>query len=99
VKALEELRKIIKMPDQKHWNCTEMRERALEEWVEKWMSHLSTSQLVMNHKNLPSEAEDYLKEKLFVDMIDQIMEESAIITKEKNKMTGELICLRRNPRL
>jgi hypothetical protein len=47
---------------------------------------------------MPSEAEDLLKEKLFVAMLDDIMEESAHITQEKNKITGELICLRRKPK-
>jgi fructose-1,6-bisphosphatase len=98
MKAIDELRKIIAMPDQKHWNYVEMRERALEEWLEKWMSHLIVSQSVVNVKNLPSEVEDYMKEQLFMAMLDSIMEESAIITKEKNKITGELICLRRNPK-
>lgn len=98
VKPLDELRKIIAMPDQKHWNYVEMRERALNDWIDRWLTHLSREQLVLNQRNLPSEAEDYLKEKLFVDMVDQIMEENAVITKENNKITGELICLRRNPR-
>jgi hypothetical protein len=98
VKSLDELRKIIAMPDQKHWNYVEMRERALEEWLHKWICHHSVSQSVINQKDMPSEAEDLLKEKLFVAMLDDIMEESAHISKEKNKITGELICLRRNPK-
>jgi hypothetical protein len=53
---------------------------------------------VLNVKGLPLEAEDYMKEQLFVAMLDQIMEESAVITKEKNKITGEIVCLRRNPK-
>jgi hypothetical protein len=98
MKALDELRKIILMPDQKHWNCFEMRERALEEWIEKWTTAHSSAQSVLNVKGLPLEAEDYMKEQLFVAMLDQIMEESAVITKEKNKITGEIVCLRRNPK-
>jgi hypothetical protein len=98
MKAIDELRKIIQMPDQKHWNYVEMRERALEEWLHKWVGTHTVSQSVINQKNMPSEAEDLLKEKLFVAMLDDIMEENAIITKEKNKITGELVCLRRNPR-
>lgn len=86
------------MPDQKHWNYVEMRERALNDWLERWICHPSVSQSVINQKNIPSELEDYMKEQLFVAMLDTIMEESAIITKEKNKITGELVCLRRNPK-
>jgi hypothetical protein len=97
-KALKELRQVIKMPDQKHWNCTEMRERALEDWISRWITVVNKEQLVLNHKTMPSEYEDYLKERLFSEILDQVMEESSVITKEKNKMVGELVCLRRNPK-
>lgn len=98
MKALKELREIIKMPDQKHWNYVEMRERALEDWINRWITPIKREQLVINHKNMPSEYEDWLKEQMFAEMLDQIMEENSIISKEKNKMVGELVCLRRNPK-
>jgi hypothetical protein len=97
-KAIKELRDVIKMPDQKHWNYVEMRERAMEDWVARWFTTLEREQLVMNQKKMTSEYEDYLKEKLFHEMLDQIMEENSVITKENNKIIGELVCLRRNPK-
>ena len=97
-KAIKELRDVIKMPDQKHWNYVEMRERAMEDWVERWFTTLEREQLVMNQKKMTSEYEDYLKERMFHEMLDQIMEENSVITKENNKIVGELVCLRRIPK-
>ena len=93
--ALSQLRKIIQMPDQKHWNCTEMRERALEEWINLWIVQLKEEQLILNTKDLPLNFEDLIKERLFTNMLDDIMTEAAVITKESNKIKGELLCVRR----
>jgi predicted amidohydrolase YtcJ len=97
-KAMKELREVVRMPDQKHWNYVEMRERALNEWIDRWFTTVKREQLVLNHKDMPSEYQDYLKEQLFTQILDVLMEENAIISTEKNKMVGELVCLRRNPR-
>lgn len=97
-KAIKELHEVIKMPDQKHWNYVEMRERAMYDWIERWFTTLEREQLVMNQKKMPSEYEDYLKERMFHEMLDQIMEENSVITKENNKIVGELVCLRRIPK-
>lgn len=83
------------MQDQKHWKRTEMRERALEEWINQWILRIDQEQLVLNPKVMTSEFEDALKERLFTNMLDDIMTEAAVITKESNKIKGELICLRR----
>lgn len=97
-KAIKELREVIKMPDQKHWNYVEMRERAMEEWIYRWFTSLEREQLVINQKNMTSEYEDYLKERMFYEMLDQIMEENSVITKKNNSLIGELVCLRRIPK-
>jgi hypothetical protein len=97
-KAIKELREVIKMPDQKHWNYVEMRERAMEDWVHRWFTTMEREQLVINQKNMTSEYEDYLKERMFYEMLDQIMEENSVITKKNNRLVGELVCLRRMPR-
>lgn len=96
--ALKELRKIMQIPDQKHWNAFHFRERALEEWIDKWITTISSEQLLLSNKSMPSEFEDMLKERLFINMLDQIMEESAVVTISKNKIEGNLTCLRRKPR-
>jgi hypothetical protein len=96
--ALKQLRKIVQMPDQKHWNCTEMRERALEEWINQWILHIDREQLVLNPKLLTSDFEDLIKERIFTNMLDDIMTEAAIITQERNRIKGELVCLRRKPK-
>jgi hypothetical protein len=97
-KAIKELRDVMKIPDQKHWNYVGLREEALNEWVHRWITTITREQSVINQKNMPHEYEDYMKERLFSEMLDQIMEENSVITKEKNKMVGELVCLRRNPK-
>jgi len=94
-KALKELRKIVQMPDQKHWNCTEMRERALEEWIEKWFVTLFYEQSVLNERYLSSDFEDFLKEHIGKKLVEQAMEDAVEITKEKNKLKGKMTCLRR----
>jgi hypothetical protein len=96
--AFKELRKIVQMPDQKHWNCTEMRERALEEWLQKWVIDLKMEQSALNFDKMPSSAQDFLKEQLFSVILDQVMTDVAVITAEPNKIVGELACLRRKPR-
>jgi hypothetical protein len=93
--ALSQLRKIAKITDQKHWNCTEMRERALENWINHWIIQLNKEQLILNTKDLPINFEDLIKERLFTNMLDDIMTEAAVITKEPNKIKGELLCIRR----
>lgn len=96
--ALKELRKIAQMPDQKHWNCTEMRERALEEWIHNWFIELEYEQSVLNQKYLSSDFEDFLKEHVGKKLVEQAMEEAIEITSDKNKIKGKMSCLRRKPK-
>jgi hypothetical protein len=98
VSALAELRKIVQIPDQKHWNCFELRERALEEWVEKWIIDIKAEQSVLNLSKIPLEAQDLLKEQLVASLLDQLMTDVATITKKNNCLSGELVCLRRKPK-
>jgi hypothetical protein len=93
--ALAELRKIIQIPDQKHWNCFKMREQALEEWLEKWVIDIKAEQSVLNLNKIPSEVEDTLKEQLVASLLDQLMTDVAHIDKKNNTLVGELVCLRR----
>lgn len=93
--ALKELRKIVQMPDQKHWNCTEIREKALEEWIYKWVIELEYEQAVLNQRYLSLDFEEFLKEHVGKKLADQAMEEAIEITKEKTLLKGKLVCLRR----
>jgi hypothetical protein len=96
--ALKELRKIIQIPDQKHWNYVEMRQRALEEWIDNWITQLEYEQSVLDQRYLNSEFEDFLKEHIGKKLTDQAMEDAIEITKEKTKIKGNVTCLRRKPR-
>ncbi len=96
--ALKELRKIARMPDQKHWNCTEIRERALEEWISRWLIEAKQEQAALNYNKIPIEVQDLLKEQLISQILDQLMTDVAVITTEPSKITGELVCFRRKPR-
>lgn len=96
--ALKELRKIIQMPDQKHWNYVEMRERALEEWINTWIIQLDYEQSVLDQRYLKLEFEEFLKEHIGNKLTDQAMESAVEITSEKTKIKGSLTCLRRKPR-
>jgi hypothetical protein len=93
--ALDQLRKIAQMTDQKHWRSTEMRERALEEWIESWLVEVSYEQSVLNQKFMTSDFEDLLKERVGKHLFDETMEEAVQITKGKNNIKGNLVCLRR----
>lgn len=97
--ALKELRKIAQMPDQKHWNCTEMRERALEDWIDKWIIQLEYEQSVLNPRYLDIEFQDFLKEHIGKKLTDQAMEDAVEISTEKTKIKGNLICLRRKAKV
>ena len=96
--ALAQLRKIIQMPDQKHWHSTKMREHALEEWIYRWLLEVSYEQSVLNQKFMISEFEDLIKERVGKHLFDETMEEAVEITKGKNNMRGNLTCIRRKPR-
>lgn len=96
--ALKQLRKIIQMPDQKHWNYVEMRERALEEWIDMWVIQLQYEQSVLDQRYLNLDFEDFLKEHIGNKLTDQAMESSVEITKEKTKIKGSLTCIRRKPK-
>lgn len=96
--ALKELRKIIQMPDQKHWNYVEMRQRALEDWIDSWIIQLEYEQSVLDQRYLSSEFEDFLKEHIGSKLTDQAMEGAVDITTEKTRIKGSLTCLRRKPR-
>ena len=96
--ALKELRKIIQMPDQKHWNYVEMRQRALEDWIDSWIIQLEYEQSVLDQRYLNSEFEDFLKEHIGSKLTDQAMEGAVDITTEKTRIKGSLTCLRRKPR-
>ena len=93
--ALKELRKIVQMPDQTHWNCTEIRERALEEWIDKWILELEYEQAVLNQRYLSLDFEEFLKEHVGKKLAEQAMEEAIDITKQKTQLKGKLVCLRR----
>jgi hypothetical protein len=93
--ALKELRKIAQMPDQKHWNCTEMRERALEEWIEKWIITVDYEQTVLNKRYLSSDFEDFLKEHVGKKLTEKAMEEAVEITTDNTKIKGKITCIRR----
>jgi hypothetical protein len=96
--ALKELRKIAQMTDQKHWNCTEMRESAMEEWIYKWIIQLEYEQSVLNQKYLSSDFEDFLKEHVGKKLAEQAMDEVIEVTSKKNQLIGNMVCLRRKPR-
>ena len=95
---LEELRKIIKMPDQKHWNATEMRERALEEWIYNWVEEIKYEQLVLNDKHMDLEFQDFIKEHVAKKLSEQQLEECVDFVKKKNSITGKVVCIRRKAR-
>lgn len=96
--ALKELRKIIQMPDQKHWNYVEMRERALEEWIYNWIVELNHEQAVLNQRYLGLEFEEFLKEHIGAKLAEQAMEDAIEIMKEDTQIKGRLTCLRRKSR-
>lgn len=96
--ALKELRQIAQIPDQKHWNYMEMRERALEDWIEKWIISIKKEQSALNYNKMPSEVQDFLKEQLISGILDEVMTDVAGITTNSTKITGELVCLRRKPK-
>jgi hypothetical protein len=95
--ALKQLRNIAQMPDQKHWNCTEMRERAMEEWIEKWIVAFEYEQSVLNQKYLTSDFEDFLKEHVGKKLSEQALEDSIEITTSNTTIKGKLTCLRKRP--
>ena len=90
--ALKELRKIAQMTDQKHWNCTEMRERALEEWISDWFIELEYEQSVLNQKYLSSDFEDFLKEHVGKKLVEKAMEDAIEITSDNSKINGRVVC-------
>lgn len=97
-KPLDELRKIAKMRDQKHWNATEMRERALEEWIYNWIVDINYEQYVLNDKHMGLEFEDFIKEHVAKKISEQQLEECIAFDKKKNSLIGHVICLRRKPK-
>lgn len=96
--ALKELRKIVQMPDQKHWNCTEVREKALEDWIDKWFIELEYEQAVLNKKYLSLDFEEFLKEHIGKKLSEQALEEAIEITSDNTKLKGKMVCLRRKPK-
>ena len=93
--ALKELRKIAQMPDQKYWNATEMRERALEDWIERWIVVIEHEQTVLSKRYLTSDFEDFLKEHVGKKLTEKAMDQSIEITTEDTKIKGKLTCLKR----
>jgi benzoyl-CoA reductase/2-hydroxyglutaryl-CoA dehydratase subunit BcrC/BadD/HgdB len=93
--ALKELRKVVQIPDQKHWNCMEMRERALEEWIDKWIIVLEHEQTVLNSRYLTTDFQDFLKEHVGKKLTEKAMEDAIDITMENTKIKGKLTCLKR----
>lgn len=96
--ALKELRKIVATPDQKYWKPTEMRERALEDWIYRWIITFEEEQIVLNQKFMSSDFEDFLKEQIGKKLSEQALEESIEITKENNRIKGKMTCFKKLPR-
>lgn len=94
-KALEDLRKIIEIPDQKHWNYVEMRQSALEDWIKTWIIEIEYEQSVLNQRYLSSDFEDFLKEHIGKSLVEQVLEDAVEITKKNTMLKGNLVCLRR----
>jgi benzoyl-CoA reductase/2-hydroxyglutaryl-CoA dehydratase subunit BcrC/BadD/HgdB len=76
-----------------------MRERALEDWIEKWIIQLEYEQSVLNPRYLDIEFQDFLKEHIGKKLTDQAMEDAVEISTEKTKIKGNLICLRRKAKV
>jgi hypothetical protein len=93
--ALKELRKIVQIPDQKHWNCMEMRERALEEWIDQWIVVLEHEQTVLNSRYLTTDFQDFLKEHVGKKLVEKAMEDAVDISMENTKIKGKLTCVKR----
>jgi hypothetical protein len=93
--ALKQLRKIAQIPDQKHWNCTEMREKALEEWINSWIIELEYEQSVLSQRYLSIDFEEFLKEHVGKKLAEKAMEDAIDIKTEKTLLKGKLVCLRR----
>lgn len=93
--AIKELRKIIKIPDQKHFHRTKVRESALEDWINSWIVETEESQLVLNSKFFTTEFRDILKERLGAKIIDRLMEDMIHINADANKITATLVAIRR----
>jgi hypothetical protein len=96
--ALKQLRKIAQMPDQKHWNCTEMRERALEEWIDRWIVELEYEQSVLSQRYLSLDFEEFLKEHVGKKLVEQAMEDAVELDKQKTVIRGKMTCVRRKPK-
>lgn len=98
MKALDELKEIMRIRDDKAFHSSKTREAELKEWIYRWIVEVDSSQLVMDSKYLTSEYEDTLKERLALNMLEKVTEECVAYSEAKNKISSEMLVFRRKPR-
>lgn len=89
MKALEELRSIIKLPNEL------LREEQLQLWTERWIKDLEFSQDVVDTKYLTSEYNDTIKIRMAQIMAEDLAEDCVSFKTEKKRISGTMLAFRR----
>lgn len=94
-KALDELRKIMKIEDWTEFCPEKNRDLALDLWIEKWLVDVEQSQSVVDPKYLDSESMDFVKYRMGQVLGEALTEECVTFKTTARKISGQLIGLRR----
>lgn len=97
-KCIKELKAIIEIKDDPQWQYSKSRNKALNQWLDKWLAEIEVSQLVMNTKYMTSEFQDVIKEQLARNCQEQLAEEVIEYTTTNNKVQSKMLALRKKPR-
>lgn len=93
--ALQELHSIILTKDWTEFCPEKTRAELLAAWVESWIVEAGYSQAVVSTKFLSSEYDDIIKTRLAQSMAEDLSETCAIYKTEGNKISAEMIAIRR----
>lgn len=93
--ALLELQQILRTPDWTAFCPEKTREEMFQSWVENWVVESSFSQSVVSAKYLSTEYDDIIKTRLAQSMAEDLLETCALYKTEGNKISAEMIAIRR----
>jgi hypothetical protein len=65
------------------------------DWTDRWIVVHEISQILHNPKNLSLEMMDELKYTLIKELADQIVEDSAIFSLQKHKLSAKMLSVKR----
>jgi len=90
-----ELFKVIDQKDDNQFNHSQTRRKLLNQWLDKWLLEVESSQLIMNPKHMTSEFKDFILNKLASECNEELIEEVIDFKMTDRRIEGKMFAIRK----